>query len=160
MKVAKKVALIGASGFIGSRLLAELSDEVAAFAQASGRTVSLIAESDLNDPLMITPTGAGGRGMTCQWNDDIHHALHTYATGETFAYYGDFAQPGALEKVFTHAFAHDGNYSTFRGSNWGSPVPVGTDGHAFVACTEDHDQEHGGHDHFADQRGEQGIAAG
>lgn len=121
-------------------LLAELSDEVAAFAQASGRTVSLIAESDLNDPLMITPTGAGGCGMTCQWNDDIHHALHTYATGETFAYYGDFAQPGALEKVFTHAFAHDGNYSTFRGSNWGSPVPVGTDGHAFVACTEDHDQ--------------------
>ncbi|MGO1592534.1 malto-oligosyltrehalose trehalohydrolase, partial [Ancrocorticia sp.] len=121
-------------------LLADLSDEVAAYASATGRRVSLIAESDLNDPLMVTPTEAGGRGMTGQWDDDIHHALHAYATEETFAYYGDFVQPGALEKVYRHAFAHDGNYSSFRGANWGSPVPPGTDGHRFVACTEDHDQ--------------------
>ncbi|WP_165819908.1 malto-oligosyltrehalose trehalohydrolase [Ancrocorticia populi] len=120
--------------------LAELSDEVSAFAAATGRKISLIAESDLNDPIMVTPTSEGGRGMTGQWDDDIHHALHAYATEESFAYYADFREPGALEKVFSQAFAHNGNYSTFRGANWGAPLAPGTSGHRFVACTEDHDQ--------------------
>ena len=121
-------------------ILAELADEVHAFAAASGRHIGLIAESDLNDPRMVTPTSEGGLGMDCQWDDDVHHALHVAATGETFAYYEDFTKPGSLEKVFRHAFAHDGNYSTFREQYWGAPVPEGMDGRAFVACTEDHDQ--------------------
>ncbi len=121
-------------------ILAELADEVHAFAAASGRHIGLIAESDLNDPLMITPTSEGGLGMDCQWDDDVHQALHVAATGETFAYYEDFAKPGALEKVFRHAFAHDGNYSTFREQFWGAPVPDGMDGHSFVVCTENLDQ--------------------
>ncbi len=121
-------------------ILAEISDSVAAFAAESGRTISLIAESDINDPLMITPTAAGGRGMDAQWNDDVHHAIHAYLTGESFAYYGDFTLPGALEKAFRHAFVHDGIYSTFRRQVWGKPVSDDIDGHRFVICTEDHDQ--------------------
>ena len=121
-------------------ILAELSDTIHAFAAETGRFISLIAESDLNDPLMVTPTNEGGYGMDCQWDDDIHHALHTYATGETFAYYADFAAPGALEKVMRHGFLHDGTYSTFRERIWGAPVPENIDGHAFIGCTEDHDQ--------------------
>ncbi len=121
-------------------ILADLSDEIHSFAAATGRHISLIAESDLNDPLMVTATSEGGRGMDCQWDDDIHHALHVYATEETFAYYADFAKPGALEKVFRAAFVHDGTYSTFRRKHWGAPVAPEMDGHAFVAFTEDHDQ--------------------
>lgn len=121
-------------------ILAELSDEIYSFAAASGRRIGLIAESDLNDPLMVTPTCEGGLGMDCQWDDDIHHALHAHATGETFAYYADFAKPGALEKVFRNAFVHDGTYSAFREKHWGAPVGQTIDGHAFVAFTEDHDQ--------------------
>ena len=121
-------------------VLAELSDEVHSFAAATGRHIGLIAESDLNDPLMVTPTSEGGHGLDCQWDDDIHHALHVYATDETFAYYADFDKPGALEKVFRHAFVHDGTYSTFRKEYWGAPVGSQIDGHAFVAYTEDHDQ--------------------
>ena len=57
-----------------------------------GRPLDLVAESDLNDPVMVTPTADGGRGMTAQWDDDIHHALHVALTGETQGYYADFAR--------------------------------------------------------------------
>ena len=32
--------------------------------------------SDRNDPRFITPRSELGYGMTAQWDDDIHHALH------------------------------------------------------------------------------------
>ncbi len=35
---------------------------------------------------------------------------------------------------------HDGGYSSFRGRDWGRPVPAGTDGHRFVAAASTHDQ--------------------
>ena len=44
-----------------------------------GRPLSLIAESDLNDPRLIPPREAGGYGLTAQWSDDFHHALHAAA---------------------------------------------------------------------------------
>ena len=50
-------------------------------ARASARPRS--PSRDLNDPVMVTPTAEGGRGMTAQWDDDIHHALHVALTGET-----------------------------------------------------------------------------
>ena len=71
-------------------LLAQLSDEVAELSGRLGRPLSLVAESDLNDPRMVEPTGDGGLGMTAQWSDDLHHALHSTLTGETQGYYVDF----------------------------------------------------------------------
>ena len=112
-------------------LLAQLSDETASLATELGRPLDLIAESDLNDAVMVTPTGEGGRGMTAQWDDDIHHALHVALTGETQGYYADFAGGteawpeggpiSVLAKTLTDAFLHDGRMSTFRGRVWGAP---------------------------------------
>src|SRR5699024_8788805 len=65
-----------------THLLAELSDAVQDLSAELGRPLSLIAESDLNDATMVTPTAAGGMGMTAQWDDDVHHAIHAYLTGE------------------------------------------------------------------------------
>ncbi|WP_182114175.1 MULTISPECIES: malto-oligosyltrehalose trehalohydrolase [unclassified Actinotalea] len=121
-------------------LLAELADEVAALAEEVGRPLSLVAESDLNDATMVTPTAQGGLGMTAQWADDVHHALHAYLTGDRHGYYVDFGSPEALQKVLTRVFLHDGTHSTFRGRDWGAPVPPGTDGHRFVVFSQDHDQ--------------------
>ena len=59
-----------------------------------GRPLSLIAESDLNDPRLITPRDRGGYGMTAQWDDDIHHAIHTAVSGERQGYYADFGIDG------------------------------------------------------------------
>lgn len=132
-------------------LLAQLSDETAPLAGRLGRPLELIAESDLNDPIMVTPTAEGGLGMTAQWDDDIHHALHVALTGERGGYYADFAGGTAawpdggplsvLAKTLTGVFLHDGRVSTFRGSRWGRPVDTTrVSGHRFLAYLQTHDQ--------------------
>lgn len=69
------------------------------------RPLFLIAESDLNDPRIITPRTEGGLGVHAQWNDDFHHALHTALTAESQGYYADFARDpfAALAKTLTRA---------------------------------------------------------
>jgi maltooligosyltrehalose trehalohydrolase len=121
-------------------LLAQLADEVATLATRLGRPLSLIAESDQNDPATIAPTASGGRGMTAQWCDDVHHAIHALVTGERQGYYADFGSPQVLRTALTRAFVHDGSYSTFRGRPWGHRVARGTDGLRFVVFASDHDQ--------------------
>ena len=123
-----------------THLLAELADEVADLSAQLGRPLSLIAESDLNDAVMVTPTSSGGLGMTAQWADDVHHAIHSFLTGERHGYYVDFGSAGTVAKAMTDVFVHDGGYSTFRGRHWGAPVPARTDGHRFVVSTTTHDQ--------------------
>ncbi|QOR72912.1 malto-oligosyltrehalose trehalohydrolase [Ruania alkalisoli] len=123
-----------------THLLAELADAVADLSCALGRPLSLIAESDLNDVRMVTPTRAGGLGMTAQWADDVHHAVHAYLTGERHGYYLDFGSPDTLAKALERVFVHDGGHSTFRGRDWGAPVPEDVDGHRFVVFTSNHDQ--------------------
>lgn len=105
-----------------------------------GRPLSLIAEVDLNDPVSVTPTAEGGWGMTAQWADDVHHALHALLTGERHGYYVDFGSPETLRKAYRDVFVHDGGYSTFRERDWGAPVPADLDGHRFVVFGSDHDQ--------------------
>ena len=121
-------------------ILAELSDAVAALSREVGRPLGLVAESDENDPRTVTATEAGGRGMTAQWADDVHHSVHALLTGERHGYYVDFGPVAVLRKALTGAFVHDGDFSTFRGKDWGHPVPRDTDGHRFVAFASDHDQ--------------------
>jgi maltooligosyltrehalose trehalohydrolase len=122
-------------------ILAELSDAVAELAGTLGRPLALVAESDLNDARMVTPTAEGGLGMTAQWDDDVHHAIHTALTGEDRGYYADFAHPGVLAKTLAEVFLHDGRYSSFRGRVWGAPVDRSrVDGRRFLAFLQTHDQ--------------------
>ncbi len=79
-------------------LLEELSGQVSALSTGSGRPLWLIAESDRNDPLTVTPREAGGLGLHAQWADDVHHALHVVLTGETQGYYEDFAASGCARE--------------------------------------------------------------
>jgi maltooligosyltrehalose trehalohydrolase len=121
-------------------LLAEMSAAVSALSAELGRELSLIAESDLNDPVMITPRPVG-YGLDAQWDDDVHHALHAMLTGERQGYYSDFGSLAVFAKVWTSAFLHDGTYSTFRGRPHGRPVDrVHTPGYRFVGCLQNHDQ--------------------
>ncbi len=76
--------------------------------------MSLLAESDLNDPRMITPRSDHGHGMTAQWDDDIHHAIHTAVSGERQGYYADFGSLAGLAKTLRHGFFHAATYSSFR----------------------------------------------
>ncbi|MCS5499085.1 malto-oligosyltrehalose trehalohydrolase [Cnuibacter physcomitrellae] len=122
-------------------LLAELSAAVDEFAQSEGRSVSLIAESDLNDPVMFTERSEGGHGLTGQWSDDFHHAVHVNLTGETIGYYADFESVGALAKVLTKGFYHDGTYSSFRERDHGVPIDrENTATWRLVVANQNHDQ--------------------
>ncbi|MFC6887338.1 MULTISPECIES: malto-oligosyltrehalose trehalohydrolase [Actinomadura] len=122
-------------------VLEELAVAVAGLSAHLGRHLSLIAESDLNDPRLVTPREAGGYGLDAQWNDDLHHALHAALTGERQGYYGDFGAMSTLAKALTRVFVHDGTFSSYRGRRHGRPVDVHrTPAHRFVAFLQNHDQ--------------------
>lgn len=122
-------------------ILEELADEVAVLSAAVGRPLTLIAESDLNDPALIMPKQAGGYGLDAQWSDDFHHALHVALTGETTGYYADFEPLSALHKVLTRGFFHDGTYSSFRGRRHGRAIDVERmPGWRLVVASQNHDQ--------------------
>ncbi|SEG90810.1 maltooligosyl trehalose hydrolase [Thermomonospora echinospora] len=122
-------------------LLEELSARVDALAAHLGRELVLIAESDLNDPRLVTPREAGGHGLDAQWSDDFHHALHAALTGERQGYYCDFGPLAVLAKALTEVFVHDGAWSTFRGRRHGRPVDrLRTPAHRFLGYLQNHDQ--------------------
>lgn len=123
--------------------LEELSTAVDTLADDLDRPLFLIAESDLNDPRLITPREEGGLGLHAQWNDDFHHALHAALTGEAQGYYADFARApfAALAKTLTSGFFHDGTYSGFRGRRHGRPLDrTRVSAHRLLGYAQTHDQ--------------------
>ncbi|WP_255358478.1 MULTISPECIES: malto-oligosyltrehalose trehalohydrolase [unclassified Pseudonocardia] len=124
-------------------VLEQLAVEVTALEAHVGRPLSLIAESDLNDPRMITAREGGGYGLDAQWADDVHHCLHTVLTGEGQGYYGDFAEAGldGLAHVLTRGFLHEGTWSSFRGRSHGAPIDTARiPGSRLVTYLQNHDQ--------------------
>ncbi len=122
-------------------LLEDIATEADCLSPHVRRPLGLVAESDLNDPKLITAREIGGYGLTAQWNDDFHHVVHVALTKETVGYYADFGPVSAIAKVLTKGFFHDGTYSSFRGRDHGRPVDTLTiPTWRFVAYTQDHDQ--------------------
>jgi maltooligosyltrehalose trehalohydrolase len=122
-------------------LLEEMAVEVSALSAHLRRPLTLIAESDLNDPRLVTPREAGGYGLDAQWSDDFHHAVHVALTGETSGYYADFEPLEALAKVCERGFFHDGTWSSFREREHGVPIDTATmPTWRLVVCSQNHDQ--------------------
>ena len=80
-----------------------------------------------------------------QWNDDMHHAMHVLATGESSGYYRDYSQDesgtSALEhlgRCLAEGFAYQGEKSVNRQELRGKPsnhLPPT----AFVVFLQNHD---------------------
>lgn len=121
-------------------ILQEIAEETDALSAHLGRPLTLIAESDMNDATLISAREAGGYGLTAQWSDDYHHALHVALTGETVGYYADFAPLSALVKAATRGFFHDGTWSSFRGRDHGRPIDPRIPTWRLVTYSQDHDQ--------------------
>ena len=119
--------------------LEQLAREVDELEAHLGRGLSLIAESDLNDPRIVTPREAGGFGIDAQWSDDFHHALHTVLTGERSGYYLDFGSLQELARTLRQAYAYDGRYSCYRQRVHGAPA-VRLPGWRFLGYLQNHDQ--------------------
>ncbi|WP_347754627.1 malto-oligosyltrehalose trehalohydrolase [Agrococcus sp. ProA11] len=122
-------------------ILEEMAIETAALAAHLGRPLELIAESDLNDPKLITPREAGGYGLDGQWSDDFHHGVHVALTRETEGYYADFEPLAALAKSLERGFFHDGTFSSFRGRDHGHPIDTQRSlSWRLVVSAQNHDQ--------------------
>jgi len=123
-----------------THILEQLSAEVAALSEEVGRPLALVAESDLNDPRLITARDAGGYGLDAQWSDDFHHALHTVVTGESLGYYEDFGSMSQLATALTGGYVYTGQYSRHRDRQHGRPLPASITGHRLLGYAQDHDQ--------------------
>jgi maltooligosyltrehalose trehalohydrolase len=119
--------------------LEQLGSEVRWLAASTGKALVIIAESDLNQPALVTPVEAGGRGLDAQWNDDFHHAIHSLITGERAGYYIDFGSVEVLARSLMKVFVFDGRFSAFRRRSHGRPVGNLRADH-FVGFIQNHDQ--------------------
>ncbi len=117
--------------------LAELAQAAARFSEQSGRRVSLIAESDLNDARAVKP--ACGLGLDGLWADDFHHALHTLLTAEKTGYYVDFGKVADLATALKEGFVYQGRYSAYRRRRHGNAT-TGVAAEKFVIFCQNHDQ--------------------
>jgi maltooligosyltrehalose trehalohydrolase len=124
-----------------AHFLEQLSTEVGELSESLGRRLVLIAESDLNDPRIVTPREDGGHGMDAQWSDDFHHALFAVLNdgGDEKGYYVDFGSFADLAKSLTEIFVYDGVYSRYRMRNHGRPVED-LSAHRFLGFIQNHDQ--------------------
>ena len=120
-------------------ILRELTEAVHAEAERLGRSIHVIAESDLNDIRVIAPIANGGYGLDGQWNDDFHHALHTVLTGERAGYYEDFGRLDLLSTALKDGFVYSGQRSCFRRRRHGSSS-ISRPPSQFVVYAQNHDQ--------------------
>ncbi|MDP9412985.1 MAG: malto-oligosyltrehalose trehalohydrolase [Pseudomonadota bacterium] len=124
------VHAIADNGFL-DRLAAEIRRTV-----EPGRQVHLVLENESNDAKRLE------RGFDAQWNDDFHNVLHVLLTGETQAYYADFAARPAerLARCLAEGFIYQGEGSpNHDGRPRGSPsahLPPTR----FVPFLQNHDQ--------------------
>jgi maltooligosyltrehalose trehalohydrolase len=133
-------------------VLEQLALEVDALAAHLGRSLSLIAESDRNDPRYVRSRDAGGFGLDAAWADEWHHAVHATLTGDSSGYYEEFGPLPLLAKALGQAWVYDGTWSPHRRRQHGRP-PEGMSGPQFVVYTQNHDQVGNG------ARGERTTAA-
>ncbi|MGE0880932.1 MAG: malto-oligosyltrehalose trehalohydrolase [Acidimicrobiia bacterium] len=115
--------------------LRQITDAVHDEAMRLGRTVWMIAESDLNDARLVDRDDPHAPGhFDAVWDDDFHHALHATLTGERDGYYASFDQPWddiavAVNEVYVRPPRHEGG------------APAGQrDRHRFVVSVQNHDQ--------------------
>ncbi len=132
-------AIQGIYDLSAKHFLAELAERVEALSRQQGRSIYLMAESDLNDVRTIRPQALGGYGIDCQWCDDFHHALHSLITGEQHAYYQDFGRCQDLEKAWREGFVYSGQYAPHRYRHHGNSSAA-EPASKFLVFSQNHDQ--------------------
>jgi len=106
------------------------------------RQIHLTTE-DCRNVIFLHPRAEDGSAplFTGEWNDDFHNAVHVFATGETHAYYQDFAeQPEKrVARALAEGFVYQGEVSVQSGEKRGVDS-TGQPPVAFVDFIQNHDQ--------------------
>ncbi len=117
---------------IAERIRASITDRPIHLTTEDCRNVTFLHPRDENGDAPL---------FTGEWNDDFHNAVHVLATGESHAYYQDFAdQPEQrVARALAEGFVYQGEVSPQSGEPRGvkssSQPPV-----AFVDFIQNHDQ--------------------
>jgi malto-oligosyltrehalose trehalohydrolase len=122
-----------------THLLEELAERV--HSAVPTRHIHLVLENEENQASRLERQADGRpRFYTAQWNDDVHHTLHTAATGEDKGYYAEYLDDTVkLGRALAEGFAFQGEMMTYRGEPRGETcthLPPA----AFVAFLQNHDQ--------------------
>jgi maltooligosyltrehalose trehalohydrolase len=104
-----------------------------------------VLENERNEAHRLAPDATrpgAARLANAQWNDDLHHAAHVLITGETEAYYGDFAAAPVehLALALAEGFVYQGQASPCQGGKARGEPSAQLPGTAFVSFLQNHDQ--------------------
>jgi len=120
-------------------ILEALASRVGELSTGNSRPYVLIAESDFNSPRLVHSVTRGGFGLDAHWEDDFHHALHAFLTGETDGFHSDFGSLAQIAKALRQAYVFDGQFSDHRKRMHGRP-PTHVDPSQVVVFAQNHDQ--------------------
>ncbi|MEX2173674.1 MAG: malto-oligosyltrehalose trehalohydrolase [Pirellulaceae bacterium] len=119
-------------------ILREIKEVADLAAGRHGRQACIVVESLLNDVRMVQPVERGGYGLDAEWNEDFHHAVIAFLTGERHGKYIDFGSPEQLPRVLEQTFLLSGTFSRYRGRRWGGSAGD-LPGDRFVVGVQNHD---------------------
>jgi 1,4-alpha-glucan branching enzyme len=106
------------------------------------RHIHLTTE-DSRNVIFLHPRDENGQTplFTAEWNDDFHNAAHVFATGETHAYYQDFAHQPAknVARALAEGFVYQGELSAQTGKPRGVACAAQPP-QFFVDFIQNHDQ--------------------
>jgi len=123
----------------------EIGEALRAFGAAAEppRHVHLVLEDEANLAWLLERDERGRPvAADAQWNDDLHHAAHVLATGETDGYYADYADDplSRLGRCFAEGFGYQGEASALRGGALRGEPSGHLPAPAFVGFLQNHDQ--------------------
>jgi len=118
-----------------------IADIVLAARQSAGaRSVYLVGENEPQHAKLVRPSRQGGYDLDALWNDDLHHSAYVALTGNTEAYYSDYAgSPQEFISAAKWGYLFQGQYYRWQKAPRGLPaLDVGPSN--FVTFLENHDQ--------------------
>jgi len=107
------------------------------------RQIHLILENDANESrYLIRDHHNRPAAYTAQWNDDIHHAFHVVATGESSGYYADYSNNAIIRlgRALAEGFIYQGDPSAYRGGENRGEISAHLPPLAFISFHQNHDQ--------------------
>ena len=120
-------------------ILTEIAETARTYASGS-RNIYLVLENGANEARFLGAPGQRDK-FDAQWDDDVHHCLHTILTGEADGYYSDYSEEthSKLCRSLAEGFVYQGEYSKHekhaRGERSAHLPPT-----AFVIFLQNHDQ--------------------
>jgi maltooligosyltrehalose trehalohydrolase len=109
-------------------------------AEASGRSIVLIAENEPQRAEMLGPIEDGGLGFDAMWNDDFHHSARVALTGQHDGYFHDHR--GRAQEFISgvkYGFLFQGQHYCWQDKPRGSPA-LELPACSFVGSIQNHDQ--------------------